>query len=127
MAIVAFLEHTLEIGAHFGEVLIAASVPLFVLEFADEALAESFVVRVTGTAHADPGAVLFEQGDVVAAGVLRAAVGVMNPAGLRPHGEHHRQLAELAARPQTGDVGDPLAVRPRSLRPTHQVRTHAPR
>ncbi len=61
-----------------GEITVGAGIDLFVLERLHETLGHGVVVRAPGPAHAGLDAGGLKAGNVVAAGVLHAAVGMVN-------------------------------------------------
>jgi hypothetical protein len=74
LAIVDLLDEVANVASRFVDALIVLSINFLDLECLHEALGFGIVIGIGRPAHADPYASAFEAIDVVAAGVLDAAI-----------------------------------------------------
>jgi len=95
LLIVDLVQKLGDAGAGFPQVAVFAAVDLFVLERFHKRFAGGVVPRIAFTRHTDRDAVILQQVRIVVAGILRAAIGVMDQARLNdPPRKRHPQSGE---------------------------------
>ena len=79
--VVDFFEKIADLGPRFGQIPVFVAVNLLTLQGFHKGFAGCVVPRISFTRHADDDAVFLQQTGVIAAGILRATVGVMDQTG----------------------------------------------
>lgn len=96
LAIIDLLDEAADHLSGMISIAVGAPVHLLLLERFHEALCLGIVIRVTDAAHAGLNIMRLQQGAVIAAGILHAAIGVMDKtAGRRPaRGRRHSERGD---------------------------------